>query len=87
LLVHLALVIPPGCGFRVGGETRPWREGEAWIFDDTIEHEAWNDSDELRVILICDIWSPLLSPAEREAIAAVIRARDAYTGIIPRSDG
>jgi aspartyl/asparaginyl beta-hydroxylase (cupin superfamily) len=86
LLVHLALVIPPGCGFRVGGETRPWREGEAWVFDDTIEHEAWNDSDELRVILICDVWSPLLSPAEREAIAAVIRARDAYTGIIPRSD-
>jgi aspartate beta-hydroxylase len=87
LLVHLALIIPPGCGFRVGGEKRSWSEGEAWIFDDTIEHEAWNDSDELRVILICDIWSPLLSPAEREAITAVIRARDAYTGIVPRMDG
>lgn len=84
LLVHLPLIVPPGCGFRVGGETRVWREGEAWVFDDTIEHEAWNDSDELRVILICDVWSPFLSPAERTAIAAVIAARDRFTGAQPR---
>ena len=45
LVVHLPLIVPPGCGFRVGGETREWRIGEAWVFDDTIEHEAWNDSD------------------------------------------
>jgi aspartate beta-hydroxylase len=83
LVVHLPLVMPAGCGFRVGGETREWRIGEAWVFDDTIEHEAWNDSDEIRIILICDIWSPRLSPAEREAIRAVIAATDAFRGIAP----
>jgi aspartyl/asparaginyl beta-hydroxylase (cupin superfamily) len=83
LLVHLPLILPPGCGFRVGGETREWKFGEAWVFDDTIEHEAWNNSDELRVIMICDVWSPLLSDSEREAIAAVIEARDRYTGEVP----
>jgi aspartyl/asparaginyl beta-hydroxylase (cupin superfamily) len=86
LLVHLALIIPPRCGFRVGGETREWRVGEAWIFDDTIEHEAWNGSDELRTIMIADIWSPYLSPEERNAIASVIAATDSYQGITPGID-
>jgi aspartate beta-hydroxylase len=81
LVVHLPLVLPAHCGFRVGGETREWRIGEAWVFDDTIEHEAWNESDETRIILICDVWSPRLSPAEREAIRAVIAATDAFRGI------
>ena len=83
LVVHLPLVLPGDCGFRVGGETREWSMGEAWVFDDTIEHEAWNDSDEIRIILICDIWSPRLSPAEREAIRAVIAATDAFRGAAP----
>ncbi len=83
LVVHLPLVIPPGCGFRVGGETREWRIGEGWVFDDTIEHEAWNDSDEPRYILICDIWSPRLSPQERAAIAGVIAATDSFNGTVP----
>jgi len=68
LTVHLPLVVPPGCGFRVGGTTREWLPGKAWVFDDTIEHEAWNDSDTPRAILIFDIWNPLLSEAERELI-------------------
>jgi aspartate beta-hydroxylase len=83
LVVHLPLVLPPGCGFRVGGETREWRVGEAWVFDDTIEHEAWNDSDETRIILICDIWSPRLSPEERAAIRSVIAAADVFRGTPP----
>lgn len=83
LLVHLPLIIPPSCGFRVGGETREWKVGEAWVFDDTIEHEAWNGSDELRTIMIADIWSPYLSPEERTAIAALIAATDSYQGIDP----
>ena len=82
-IVHLPLVLPPGCGFRVGGETREWRIGEAWVFDDTIEHAAWNDSDETRIILICDIWSPRLSPEERDAIRSVIAATDAFRGTVP----
>lgn len=69
--VHLPLVVPEGCGFRVGATTRQWREGEGWAFDDTIEHEAWNDSDHPRAILILDVWNPLLSAAERAAVRAV----------------
>jgi aspartate beta-hydroxylase len=83
LVVHLPLVLPPQCGFRVGGETREWRMGEAWVFDDTIEHEAWNESDQTRIVLICDIWNPRLSPEERAAIRSVIAATDAFRGTVP----
>ena len=69
--VHLPLIVPPGCGFRVGADTREWREGEAWAFDDTIEHEAWNDSDQPRAILIIDAWNPLLTEAEREVVRRI----------------
>jgi aspartate beta-hydroxylase len=75
LLCHLPLILPGPARFRVGNETREWRIGEAWVFDDTIEHEAWNDADELRVILILDIWNPLLEPEERELVKALLAAR------------
>jgi aspartyl/asparaginyl beta-hydroxylase (cupin superfamily) len=78
LLVHLPLVLPGPARFRVGNVTRPWRMGEAWVFDDTIEHEAWNDADAPRAILIFDIWNPLLSAAERVLISAMMAARHAY---------
>ena len=68
LVVHLPLVVPPGCGFRVGGERREWQPGKAFVFDDTFEHEAWNDSDVPRAVLILDIWSPFVSPVERELV-------------------
>ncbi len=74
LLCHLPLVVPDGCWFRVGGETRFWREGEAFVFDDTIEHEAANPSDKLRVVLIFDIWHPDLTPLEQQAVAALVAA-------------
>jgi len=77
LVCHLPLIVPPNCGFRVGGTTREWRVGEAFVFDDTIEHEAWNDSDELRVVLILDLWAPALGSAERAAVAAIIGATNA----------
>ncbi|WP_454278878.1 aspartyl/asparaginyl beta-hydroxylase domain-containing protein [Sphingomonas sp. Marseille-Q8236] len=64
-IVHLPLIVPDGCGFRVGGETRSWVEGQAFAFDDTIEHEAWNDSAELRAVLILDAWNPHLTDEER----------------------
>ncbi len=80
LVVHLALVIPPNCGFRVGNETREWRAGEAWVFDDTIEHEAWNESDRTRTVLIFDIWSPFLSESERDMIRRVTAAADLFNG-------
>ncbi len=69
--VHLPLVVPSGCGFRVGAETRTPEVGKAWAFDDTIEHEAWNDSDQARAILILDVWNPLLTEAERAAVRVV----------------
>ncbi len=72
LVCHLPLVVPEGCWFRVGAETRDWRRGEAFVFDDTIEHEAMNPSGRLRVVLIFDIWHPDLDPVEREAVAALI---------------
>lgn len=74
LVCHLPLIVPDGCRFRVGAETRPWKRGEAWIFDDTIEHEATNPSDALRVILIIDVWHPGLSAAERAAVTALLEA-------------
>lgn len=72
LLCHLPLIVPYRCWFRVGAETRDFCEGQAWVFDDTIEHEAKNETDQLRVILIFDIWHPDLSPAERTAIDAAV---------------
>lgn len=81
LVLHLPLVVPDGCGFRVGGETREWREGEAWVFDDTIEHEAWNDSDLPRTILICDVWSPGLSANERDLISQLMGEFDRFNGM------
>jgi aspartate beta-hydroxylase len=67
-IVHLPLIVPPGCGFRVGGETREWVPGKAFVFDDSIEHEAWNDSDVPRAVLIFDIWNPFLTEAERALV-------------------
>jgi aspartyl/asparaginyl beta-hydroxylase (cupin superfamily) len=71
LICHLPLIVPPKCAFRVGNEVREWREGELLIFDDTIEHEAWNDSERDRVVLIFDIWRPELSERERQEVAAL----------------
>ncbi|MGH8314102.1 MAG: aspartyl/asparaginyl beta-hydroxylase domain-containing protein [Steroidobacterales bacterium] len=80
LVAHLPLVVPDGCLYRVGFDRRPWTVGKVIIFDDTVEHEAWNDSDELRVVLIFDLWNPLLTTAEREVVrtmAAAAREFDA----------
>jgi tetratricopeptide (TPR) repeat protein len=77
LICHLPLIVPPRCGFRVGNETREWEVGKLLIFDDTIEHEAWNGSDEDRVVLIFDIWRPELGEDERRAVAAIFESIDA----------
>lgn len=72
LVCHLPLLVPEGCWFRVGAETRSWKRGQAFVFDDTIEHEAMNPSDQLRVVFIFDVWQPQLSALEREAVAALV---------------
>lgn len=78
LICHLPLIVPPNCHLRVGNERREWRAGEAWVFDDTIEHEASNGSDRSRVVLIFDIWRPELSAREREQVAALLAAIDSF---------
>ncbi|MBL8554311.1 MAG: aspartyl/asparaginyl beta-hydroxylase domain-containing protein [Phenylobacterium sp.] len=83
LIVHLPLIVPPGCGFRVGAETRSWTPGEAFVFDDTIEHEAWNDSDQPRAVLILDCWNPYLSEAEREMVSALTAGVGDFYGQLP----
>ena len=80
LVTHLPLIVPEGCRFRVGNDVRQWVPGKAWVFDDTIEHEAWNDSDKLRVVLIFDIWNPLLTPPERALITAMTAGVQAFSG-------
>jgi aspartyl/asparaginyl beta-hydroxylase (cupin superfamily) len=76
-IIHLGLVVPPDCQFRVGGETRTWREGEAFAFDDTIEHEAWNRSDQDRAVLIFDAWNPHMSEQERAMVCRLFEVADA----------
>jgi aspartyl/asparaginyl beta-hydroxylase (cupin superfamily) len=73
LTCHLPLIVPPDCGFRVGNEVRQWEEGKLLIFDDSIEHEAWNGSGQDRVVLIFDIWRPELSAQERSELTALFQ--------------
>ncbi len=83
LICHLPLIVPPDCALRVGNETRTPVEGKAWVFDDTIEHEAWNRSDRHRVILLFEIWRPELTEEERGLVTAMFEAMDAYSGQKP----
>ena len=65
LRYHLALVVPPPpprCTLRVGDESKHWSEGTSFIFDDTHDHEAWNGSEEIRVVLIVDFLRRLPFP-------------------------
>jgi aspartyl/asparaginyl beta-hydroxylase (cupin superfamily) len=79
LICHLPLLVPENCGaLRCGSETQAWVEGRAFVFDDSIEHEAWNDSDQDRVVLLFDIWRPELSEEERELVGAMLQAVESY---------
>lgn len=80
LICHLPLVIPEDCAIRVGNDVRAWTPGELLVFDDTMEHEAWNRSGRDRVVLIFDVWNPFLEPHER---ALVAEATAAYAEFFP----
>jgi aspartyl/asparaginyl beta-hydroxylase (cupin superfamily) len=80
LTVHMPLIIPPDCALRVGDETRVWEPGKLLMFDDTIRHEAWNFSDRLRVVLIFDVWHPMLTELERELVSQTVQGMLAYYG-------
>ena len=79
LICHLPLIVPEGCNFRVGNEVRSWERGNAWVFDDTIEHEAINTSRRTRVVLIFDIWRPELTEEERALVTTLLETLDAYS--------
>jgi Aspartyl/Asparaginyl beta-hydroxylase len=81
LVCHLPLIVPDGCWFRVGSQTQQWEPGKLLIFDDTVEHEAMNPSDQLRVVLIFDIWHPALDDQERAGITALIAADERMLGL------
>lgn len=79
LICHLPLVIPDKCGFRVGNDVREWEEGKVWLFDDTIEHEAWNNSDENRYILLFEVWRPELSETEKGLVTKILESLKNYS--------
>jgi aspartate beta-hydroxylase len=65
LRCHLGIAVPDGdCALRVGDDSRPWRDGQCLVFDDYLEHEAWNHTEQDRIVLIVDLWHPGLSPTE-----------------------
>lgn len=74
LICHLPLIVPEGCRLRVGNHTRPVKADRLMIFDDSIEHEAWNDSGATRVVLLFEIWRPELDDGERIALTALFDA-------------
>lgn len=79
LICHLPLIVPEGCGLRVGAETRAWREGELTIFDDSFEHEAWNSGTSDRTVLLFEIWRPDIDADEREQLTRIFSAIDSYS--------
>jgi aspartyl/asparaginyl beta-hydroxylase (cupin superfamily) len=81
LIVHLPLIVPDGCALRVGNDVRTVEAGKALIFDDSIEHEAWNNSDETRVVLLFEVWRPELTEDERRALTVMYEAISDYRGL------
>jgi Aspartyl/Asparaginyl beta-hydroxylase len=81
LICHVPLIVPGDCAIRVGNETREWQEGEALIFDDSFEHEAWNRSNSTRVVLLFEIWRPEISVEERSALTAIFETINDYQGV------
>ena len=78
LICHLPLIVPDGCRLRVGNETRAVVQDRMMIFDDSIEHEAWNDGTSTRVVLLFEIWRPELDASERVALTTLFEAIGAY---------
>lgn len=78
VVTHLPLIIPRDCAIRVAGVVHEWKPGRCLSFDDTFEHEAWNRSDEIRVVLLFDTWNPHLDEAERDAVSQVVTAIGAF---------
>ena len=72
---HLGMVVPQGCYIRVGPDEHTWEEGKMLVFDDSFEHEVWNHSDFVRIVLFMNFWHPCFSDRE---IHVLERFRAAY---------
>jgi aspartate beta-hydroxylase len=73
VVTHLPLVIPGGdCALVVGGQRHAWQQGRCVTFDDTFLHEAWNRTDQRRVVLILDSWNPFLGAEECIALKDLV---------------
>jgi aspartyl/asparaginyl beta-hydroxylase (cupin superfamily) len=77
-ICHLPLIVPQNCSFRVGERTVEWEEGKLLVFDDSVEHEARNGSDQDRLVLIFDVWNPHLSVEEVSIIRTMLEVVDDY---------
>lgn len=75
ITVHLPLIVPDNCAIRVGDDLHGWTEGKLFAFDDSFEHEAWNRSDQDRVVLIFESHHPDLTSDERYAVERTYAAR------------
>lgn len=74
LICHLPLIVPDGCAIRVGAKSRHWERGKLLIFDDSFEHEAWNNSSSDRTVLLFEVWRPEISMEDREVLTVLFGA-------------
>jgi len=82
VVVHLPLIVPPGCTLRVDDETRGWEAGRLLAFDDSFEHEARNPSPQPRVVLIVEVWNPRLGPIEVVAVGRMLEAVQRFKQLV-----
>lgn len=68
LTVHLPLVVPKECYLTAGEEERPVKEGKAMVFDDSFTHKARNESGQVRIVLIFEVWHPDLKEEEQAVV-------------------
>jgi tetratricopeptide (TPR) repeat protein len=79
IAVHLPIVVTPDSAIRVIDTDYEWQQGKVFAFDDSFEHESWNESPQTRVNLLFEVWHPDLCADERNAIIATIDARLQWT--------
>jgi aspartyl/asparaginyl beta-hydroxylase (cupin superfamily) len=76
LVCHLPIIVSEKCWFRVGADVRGWEEGKCFAFNDTIEHEARNEGQGTRTVLLFNIWRPELTEEERHLVTALMESID-----------
>lgn len=80
LICHIPIKTAPDCFLRVGNERRTWEDGIPLVFDDSFEHEAKNGGDQIRVVLLFEIWRPEINQEERAELTKLFETIDLYSG-------